>query len=263
MRLTLSTLRCPDTVAPETRSVGGGEFSLGRAPDNSWVLADPERHLSKRHCVLAFRNGGWQIADLSTNGTFLNSEGAPIGQGQVRDLRDGDRIRVGAYEIELRIEQDAIGMAPPSAGLRGGVNPFDDDPFAPPPPAQIGIPSSQPVSQWRDEGPLLPQDFDPLSPAERDPFAGPSIADHSPAVSDAFRPPTTAPAPASPGLLPDDWDLDEPLIPPGPSQQAPGFAPPPAQPAYAPPPAQPAFTPPRSEERRVGKECRSRWSPYH
>src|SRR2546425_3647265 len=23
------------------------------------------------------------------------------------------------------------------------------------------------------------------------------------------------------------------------------------------------FDPPRSEERRVGKECRSRWSPYH
>src|SRR2546430_16196617 len=25
----------------------------------------------------------------------------------------------------------------------------------------------------------------------------------------------------------------------------------------------PAPRPPRSEERRVGKECRSRWSPYH
>ena len=24
-----------------------------------------------------------------------------------------------------------------------------------------------------------------------------------------------------------------------------------------------AFAPARSEERRVGKECRSRWSPYH
>ena len=23
------------------------------------------------------------------------------------------------------------------------------------------------------------------------------------------------------------------------------------------------YSPPRSEERRVGKECRSRWSPYH
>src|ERR1039457_5861436 len=34
-----------------------------------------------------------------------------------------------------------------------------------------------------------------------------------------------------------------------------------AQPAAAPPAAGPAGT--RSEERRVGKECRSRWSPYH
>ena len=25
----------------------------------------------------------------------------------------------------------------------------------------------------------------------------------------------------------------------------------------------PCSAPPRSEERRVGKECRSRWSPYH
>ena len=25
----------------------------------------------------------------------------------------------------------------------------------------------------------------------------------------------------------------------------------------------PAMSPVRSEERRVGKECRSRWSPYH
>jgi len=28
-------------------------------------------------------------------------------------------------------------------------------------------------------------------------------------------------------------------------------------------PATPAVVGPRSEERRVGKECRSRWSPYH
>ena len=27
--------------------------------------------------------------------------------------------------------------------------------------------------------------------------------------------------------------------------------------------AMPIMTHPRSEERRVGKECRSRWSPYH
>src|SRR5260370_31509538 len=40
----------------------------------------------------------------------------------------------------------------------------------------------------------------------------------------------------------------------------------PFQPARIPiPPASPArkSSPIRSEERRVGKECRSRWSPYH
>ncbi|MGH7159252.1 MAG: FHA domain-containing protein, partial [Acetobacteraceae bacterium] len=74
MALTLSVLRCPDQVAPETREVGGGEFNIGRGSDNDWVLADPDRHLSKRHCVVAFRSGTWQLADVSTNGTFLNRE---------------------------------------------------------------------------------------------------------------------------------------------------------------------------------------------
>jgi predicted component of type VI protein secretion system len=251
LRLTLSTLRCPDTVAPETRSTGGGEFSLGRAPDNSWVLPDPERHLSKRHCMLAFRNGGWQIADLSTNGTFLNRETTPIGQGSVRDLRDGDRIRLGAYEIELRIEEDALSPAQP-IGMRSAANPFDDDPFAPAPmPASPGFGEQAPIDAWRDESPMLPADFDPLAPAEPDPFAGPSIADHSPAVSDAFRPPAAAPGPAAAGLLPDDWDLDEPLIPPAaPAPASAGFAAPPPAPPIPPPaapfepPAAPAFAEP-------------------
>ena len=37
--------------------MAGGEFSIGRAPENDWVLPDPERALSKRHCVLTFLRG--------------------------------------------------------------------------------------------------------------------------------------------------------------------------------------------------------------
>src|SRR5215475_5237463 len=66
--LTLTMLRCPDTVAPETRELRGGEFSIGRGSENDWVLIDQERVISKRHCLLAYRSGGWQLADLSTNG---------------------------------------------------------------------------------------------------------------------------------------------------------------------------------------------------
>ena len=95
MQLTMTVLRCPDSVAPETRNVSGGEFSVGRGPGVDWVLPDPERLLSKRHFAVAFRGGSWQLADTSTNGTFLNREGDPIGAGDVRSLRDGDRLRLG------------------------------------------------------------------------------------------------------------------------------------------------------------------------
>jgi type VI secretion system protein ImpI len=96
MQLTMTVLRCPDTVAPETRSVTGGDFSVGRGPGVDWVLPDPERLLSKRHFAVAYRSGIWQLADTSTNGTFLNRDVAPIGAGDVRNLRDGDRVRLGA-----------------------------------------------------------------------------------------------------------------------------------------------------------------------
>ncbi|MBS0987604.1 type VI secretion system-associated FHA domain protein TagH [Acetobacter okinawensis] len=103
MTLILTVLRCPDAVYPETRHVAGGELRIGRGPDNDWVLADPERHLSKRHCIVAFHHGGWAVADISTNGTFVNDGTAPLGHGTIRELRSGDRIRIGTYEIEAQI----------------------------------------------------------------------------------------------------------------------------------------------------------------
>jgi predicted component of type VI protein secretion system len=145
MRLTLSTLRCPDGVAPEVRTLAGGEFSLGRAPDNAWVLADPRRHLSKRHCVVALRDGLWQVADTSTNGTFLNDEADPIGRGGARMLRDGDRIRLGAYVLEARMSAEERVRSP--AQRRAG-NPFDDSSLgplpAPPAAALAGAPPHAP-----------------------------------------------------------------------------------------------------------------------
>ena len=108
MQLTMTVLRCPDAVVPETRNVSGGEYSVGRGPGVDWILPDPERLLSKRHFALAFRGGGWQLADTSTNGTFINREENAIGGGDIRSLRDGDRLRVGAYEIEVRLTEDAV-----------------------------------------------------------------------------------------------------------------------------------------------------------
>ena len=128
MQLTMTVLRCPDSVVPETRNVSGGEYSVGRGPGVDWILPDPERLLSKRHFALAFRGGVWQLADTSTNGTFINREENAIGGGDIRNLRDGDRVRVGAYEIEVRLTEDAAAR-PGSAGNSPFNDPFGMDPF--------------------------------------------------------------------------------------------------------------------------------------
>src|SRR6478735_1082168 len=133
--LTLTVLRCPDSAVSQQRQVQGGELTIGRGAECDWPLADPDRLLSKKHCALEFYAGGWQVRDLSTNGTFVNSGTPPIGRDQVRPLLDGDRLRLGPYEIEVRIENEAAGadapfgwgaqpvppLAPPSSSGAGGL----------------------------------------------------------------------------------------------------------------------------------------------
>lgn len=220
MSLTLAMLRCPDSVAPETRTVAGGEFSIGRGPENDWVLPDPERGLSKRHCVFAFRSGGWQIADTSTNGTFLNREAEPIGRGQARDLRAGDRLSFGAYEIEIHIEAEALSphalAAPDPFAARRSAAPemFALDPFAAASDrAGPGIATDPLLSGAQGGDPFaahlgaaavtLPPDFDPLAPdPEERGFRGPTQSDHTPHIEDAFIPA------AARSVLPEDWDRE-------------------------------------------------------
>jgi type VI secretion system FHA domain protein len=248
MTLTLSVLRCPDAVPPETKRITGGEFRIGRGPDNDWIMPDPDRTLSKKHCVVAFRNGGWAIADTSTNGTFINRDAEPIGAGQIRALQNGDRILFGAYEIEVRIEQESSFAQPRPGGAFAASqsspfdDPFGDDVFATRPPRGDGFTEAAFGGDPLYGGPspkdsvTMPQAYNPLAPPnEEDFFATPTVPDHSPSFGDAFRPP-----PVAPKLIPDDdWDLGLPGAVgarPGAAAPAPqSFAPPPQPQAYAPP----------------------------
>src|SRR5260370_1024329 len=132
-------IRCPDNVAPERREVRGGEFSIGRGRDNEWVIADPERHLSKRHCRLVYSVGDWELHDLSANGTFLNGASDPVGQGSAEKLRNGDRIKFGLYEIEVMIDEDAEGAAPDRGRSLASLRP-DDVAMREPPPSRSDTP---------------------------------------------------------------------------------------------------------------------------
>ena len=238
MTLKLVMIRCPDNVAPERREVRGGEFSIGRGKENQWVVADPDRHLSKKHCQFVYGVGEWEVQDFSTNGTFLNQAGDPIGKGASQKLRNGDRVKFGLYEIEVIIDEEEPARERDNflAYERGGgaavhdpspsrseVRPYQDARL-PNTASMLDAPNSS----------ILPADFDPLAP-NPEPFAGPTEPDHVPALQSAFRPPGPV------AIIPDDWDVDLPSADPRPQ---------PARPQQAERPPEDAAPVPAKSERR-------------
>lgn len=176
MALVLSIIRCPENIVPEERRILGGTCVIGRDASCDWVLEDEARVLSKRHCVVEFLAGDWHLRDLSTNGTFVNSAATALGRDEARMLRSGDRLRLGAFEIDCLIQEEAgegagrweAAVLPPATGIPVS----SDDPFA------------------------AAADF-------HDP---PALQDHLPGTQDAFLPPRAS----IPAALPEDWDTPSP-----------------------------------------------------
>jgi type VI secretion system protein len=248
----------------ETRTLSQGTLSIGRAPGNDWVLADPDRQLSKTHCVIVAAGGRCMLTDLSTNGVFVNGSPERMPRDSQIQLTDGDDFRIGEYVF--RVNESARAADPYAAGhaplVPGGApradpfagaddltpDPLDDvfgtpaaAPFAHPiaaPPAPV-MRSNDPfdIADERVPTPRIdPEDslFRGLTPAEN--WQGPSQPDHVDAPMQAFA----APKVVSSNL--DDLDIDALLgdTPPG-QAPAPSVSAPPAAPAgfTAPPAAAP------------------------
>jgi type VI secretion system protein len=96
--------------------VSGGR--IGRSPDNDWVLPDQDRYISSHHAKVSFRAGAWILEDTSTNGIFVNGSETPLSEAGFHKLLDGDRLRLGDYELLVSIDErndfppDASGQMP-------------------------------------------------------------------------------------------------------------------------------------------------------
>lgn len=247
---------------PLTVTLSGSRgLDIGRDQHLDWALPDPSRAVSGRHCEIRFRDGGWWLRDISTNGTFVNG-----GEHRVQSpyrLQNGDRLEIGHYIIAVAIADEAgqaSGAAappPPYAAQPESLWAPSEDAAPPiarrdlmPPnhakpvhagfidwaadiPAPSTDPAPPPARDWspsaarNDEfawAPLQPQ---PLPPEE--PVAP---------IPTPRRPPTSSLASASP------WDEPaEAAVPPeAPVEQAPepGFMPPPFPAEPAPQPNAPA-----------------------
>ncbi len=88
-----------------TRMFGVTGGRIGRSADNDWILPDPDRYISSHHGEIRFDAGRWLLEDVSTNGTFVNGSETPLSQHGAYQLRDGDRLRMGDYDILVSIDE--------------------------------------------------------------------------------------------------------------------------------------------------------------
>jgi receptor protein-tyrosine kinase len=107
MELELGIVREPISGDPRQRLRVFGESggTIGRSPDNYWVLPDPKCYLSAHHCEILFRNGEFWVRDTSRNGVFLNEAEKPIGFGRSARLNDGDELGLAIYTVRVRLRE--------------------------------------------------------------------------------------------------------------------------------------------------------------
>lgn len=214
-------------ISQQSQNLGAASYrvfdarggSIGRIEGNDWVLPDPDKLVSSRHANIRFVRDTFYLEDISTNGTGYNAPQSVVPRGQLQPLSDGDHLFVGDFEILVQLVADAPAAAPlpvdisataQLAALRqpGGGGALEDLLAEPPPP------------------PAPPM---PVAPAPVP--AAPSFAPVAPAYAPTMPP---APAPAAPGVLPDNWDLTGFNLAPAAAPTPPVVVPTPMMPAQSP-----------------------------
>ena len=104
--------------------VNGG--TIGRAPDNDWILPDTKRLVSGHHCDIEYRSGAYWLSDKSTNGVYVNESDDPVSETGPVSLQDGDRLRLGDYEILVSLD-DRIDFLPAASELHSAAKHLDSD----------------------------------------------------------------------------------------------------------------------------------------
>jgi type VI secretion system protein ImpI len=206
---------------------------IGRDRHLDWTLPDPARLISGKHCEVHYRDGGYWLHDVSTNGTFLN--GADQRMRGPHRLRSGDRFIVGHYIIGVAldsVEGQAGGAEVESAAARPKTADYAEiwkgEGDVPPPVdrQQLKVPreAPRPVNpEFLDWAASVP---DPdARPARRSPFGAPAEyqdqADMGWANGARPAPPLPAPPPVSPSPRRPVWTDEQAWIDNRPAESRP------------------------------------------
>ena len=179
--LTLHKARSPSDRQRESRTLDRGSLSIGRGPANDWILQDPDQHLSKTHCIVAYEGGRYVVTDVSSNGIYLNGAPQRVPRDSKAALVDGDEFLMGDFLVRVS-EVEALSSravtdsaASPSRGVPMASATYADDPFGldeflAPAPAPVELPDLEPPK------PVQVARFDPFTAdthGRDDPFGDP------------------------------------------------------------------------------------------
>lgn len=103
LRITNNPADLPQSA--RVRDFAGVGGTIGRSGDNDWVLPDERRYVSSRHAVVDYQAGAYYLIDTSRNGVYVNGADTPVGQGHPQRLFDGDRLRIGEYDVAVEISE--------------------------------------------------------------------------------------------------------------------------------------------------------------
>lgn len=142
LKLTITSAHKDLMGADFVREFGDEGGTIGRSLQNDWILPDPDRFISGKHATIDCRGGTWYLADISTNGIYVNAEDEPLGRGNPRRLYDGDRLRMGDFEFAVEIDEgegldvpepplsivpDELELRVPEATLKTGIQLLDEE----------------------------------------------------------------------------------------------------------------------------------------
>ena len=194
MPLTL-TVNSYQRLSPDQetcRTLDRGAITIGRSSQSDWVLPDPERFLSRRHCKIEYRDEGYILTVNGPNGVIVNTAEQPLEQGHTILLNDGDQLTIGDYQIGVAITPSTPKVTEPI-----GCSP---EASAPPMPAESLEDAFADLDHPQSLAPTA-KELEPeaLEPADR--AAQPQPEGSAP----EYLPDPLIEPPADKAQIPDDW----------------------------------------------------------
>jgi len=111
-----------DQSGAERIIVPGKSFSLGRGPDNDWVIADAGREVSKTHCRIEALGSSFVLVDLSVNGIQIEGQSGLMGPGGRHRLVSGDQFALGPYRFAVAFSAASERRSGPRTAMLNSVS---------------------------------------------------------------------------------------------------------------------------------------------